>query len=55
MCSHIGILSYLGDIQAVYLVTSSNHVKIVAIHEASRECVVEVHNTSHSRKMWFEM
>ena len=33
--------------------TSSNHVEILAIHEASRECLVEKYDTSYSQGMQF--
>ena len=35
--------------------TSSNHVKIIAIHETSRECVWLRLDTFHQKRIWFEV
>ena len=53
--SHIGYIFTYGNtitswrlVKQTMVATSSNHSEILAMHEASRECVlVEIHETTH--------
>jgi len=47
MCSHVEVQQSLNVLKNTLIVISSNYVEVIALHEASRECVWLMSVTQH--------